>query len=366
MKIGVPKEIKNGECRVALTPNGAQTLLSQGHTVLLEKSSGVLAGFPDREYARAGARLVSDAQTVWKKSDLILKVKEPQSSEYPFLSPNKILFCFLHCAASISLTRALLRSGVSAIAGETIQDASGRLPLLEPMSEIAGRMAVIIGAYYQSTCHGGGGILISGLPGVLSAKVVILGGGTVGENAAKIASGMGAQVTILDHRQDRLRLLDELLPENVSTLHSTPQNILKSVSDADILIGAVLIPGAKAPKLVTRKMIKQMRAGTVFVDVSIDQGGVAETSRATTHAKPTFRVDGVLHYCVPNMPGAYGRSATLAHADVSLKYIEKLANRGLGDAFREDPGFASGLNTHAGKVTHPAVAESLSLPYSPF
>lgn len=365
MKIGVPKEIKNGECRVALTPDNVQSLKANGHNVLIEKNAGTLAGFFDQDYKKAGAALTS-AVTIWKESDLILKVKEPQSSELKKLSPNKILFCYLHLAANLSLTRALIQSKTTAIALETVQDARGRLVLLEPMSCIAGRMAMIVGAFFQATPQGGGGILVSGLPGVLSAKIAIIGGGTVGENAAKIAAGLGAQVTILDQRQDRLKLLDEILPENVSTLNATPQNIEEAVTSSDIIIGAVLIPGSKAPKLITKKMLKKIKPGSVLVDVSIDQGGIAETSRPTTHSKPVYKVNGLLHYCVPNMPGAYGRSATLALTNSIFNYVLKLANLGLKKSFKEDPGFSLGLNVFQGKITCKEVAQSLGLSFTPF
>ena len=359
MIIGVPKEIKNGECRAALTPGAAAALVSKGVKVRVQAGAGVLAGFPDAEYKKSGARVVSSARQVWTGSDLILKVKEPQPSEFKFLSKDKILFCFLHLAAEPAVARALIRSKTTAFAAECVKDAKGRYPVLEPMSEIAGRMAAIVGAYYLSTPRGGRGVLVSGLPGILPAHYVVVGGGTVGENAARIASGMGAQVTVMDRDADRLRLLDEILPENVSTLSSTPASLEEALSTADVAIGAVLIPGAKAPKLITRKMIKNMRPGSVLVDVCIDQGGVSETSRPTTHSNPTFFVDGVLHYCVSNMPGAYGQTATLAYANAVLPIVFKLVSGGLKAALRADAGLAAGLNTAEGRVTHKTVAESL-------
>lgn len=363
MIIGVPKEIKDGECRVALTPENVQNLKSSGHKILVEKNAGALSGFNDPEYKKAGASLVP-AKKVWQDSDLIVKVKEPQKPEYRFLQSDKILFCYLHLAANRILTNALIESGITAIAAETIQDSSGRAPILEPMSEIAGRMAVIVGSYYQATPRNGGGILISGLPGVLPAKVVIVGAGTVGENAAKVAAGMGAEVTILDKRQERLRVLDEILPENVSTLISSPENIEQALVSADIIIGAVLIPGEKTPRLITKKMFSKISRRCVFVDVSIDQGGVAETSRPTTHSNPTFLVGNVLHYCVSNMPGAYGRTATLAFSNAMMNYIPKIAKDGLNQALKEDAGFESGLNVYRGKLISKEVGKSLGLTVS--
>lgn len=362
MKIGVLKEIKDGECRAALTPGNVHTLRTEGHGVLVQTGAGALSGFSDAEYKRAGARLTPSAKQIWRGCDLIVKVKEPLKSEIPFLPKDKILFCYLHLAANAALTQALMKAGTAAVASETVQDHAGRMPLLEPMSEIAGRMAVIVGSFYQATPQGGWGVLVSGLPGVLPAHVVILGGGTVGENAAKIASGMGAQVTILDKKQERMRVLDEILPENVSTLISTPENIESALSGADIIIGAVLIPGAKAPKLITKKMIGNIRRRSVLVDVSIDQGGISETSRATSHSRPTYYVGNVLHYCVPNMPGAYGRSATIALSNALTPYISKLARQGLTAALKEDPGLAAGLNVYKGKLVCREVADSLRLP----
>lgn len=366
MIIGVPKEIKNGECRAALTPGAAASLVSQGVKVWVQAGAGALAGFPDSQYRKSGVRVVSNARQVWTGSDLVLKVKEPRPSEFKFLSKDKILFCFLHLAAEPAVARALVKSKTTAFAAECVKDAKGRYPILEPMSEIAGRMAAIVGAYYLSTPRGGRGVLVSGLPGVLPARYVVVGGGTVGENAARVASGMGAQVTVMDRDADRLRLLDEILPENVSTLASTPSNLEEALSEADVAIGAVLIPGAKAPKLITRKMIKKMRPGSVLVDVCIDQGGVSETSRATTHSNPTYFVEGVLHYCVSNMPGAYGQTATLAYSNSVLPIVSKLARGNLKAVLREDAGLASGLNAARGQITCKTVAESLKIPFSPW
>ncbi len=364
MKIAVPKEIKNGECRVALTPDAVRALKNAGHSPIVQQSAGVLSGFSDAEYRRTGAKIARTAQELWLQADLIVKVKEPQKSEFRFFTKSKILFCYLHLAAEPALARALLSSGITAIASETVEDSAGHFPLLEPMSEIAGRMSVLIGAYYQSVPRGGGGVLISGLPGVLPAHVVIIGGGTVGENAARIASGMGAQVTILDNRQERLRILDELLPENVSTLISSPANIEQSLKSADIIIGAVLIPGSKAPRLITRKMIMSIKRRAVLVDVSIDQGGISETSRPSSHSNPTYLVGNVLHYCVPNMPGAYGRTATLALSNALQPCVSRLAANGLQQSFKKDPGFANGLNAHSGKLFCAQAAQSLRLPHS--
>ena len=362
--VGVPKEIKDSECRVAVIPAGAQMLRAAGHAVLVQKGAGEKSGFSDAEYRKAGAKVVPSADAVWKQSGLILKVKEPQRSEYRFFSSDKILFSYLHLAAEPELTKALMKSGMAALAAETVRDPGGRLPILEPMSELAGRMAMIVGAYYQATPRGGGGILVSGLPGVLPARVAVIGGGTVGENAAKVASGMGAQITILDNRQDRLRYLEEILPENVSTLISNPANIEEAVTCADIIIGAVLIPGAKAPKLITRKILSKVKKRSVLVDVCIDQGGVSETSRPTTHSDPTYLVGNVLHYCVANMPGAYGRSATLGYSNALTPYALKLANLGLRDACDKDAGFSQGVNVLGGKVVYQPVADSLRLPYT--
>ncbi len=362
MIIGVPKEIKDGECRVGLAPQNAAALVAEGHGVWVEKNAGLSAGFSDAEYRSAGAKRAS-AAALWAKADCVVKVKEPLPAEYKYFKRGKIVFSYLHLAANLTLTQALQKSGVSAIAAETVQDKSGRFPILEPMSELAGRMSIIIAAYFQATRLGGSGILMPGLPGVLPAKVMVLGGGTVGENAARIASGMGAQVTILDTRADRLRQLDEMLPENVSTLVSNPANIAQQVATADIIIGGVLVAGAKTPKLITKKMFKGVKKRALFIDVCIDQGGVAETSRVTSHSEPTYKVGNVLHYCVPNMPGAYGHTATLAFTNAIAPYVSKLGKLGLGPILSDDPGFSSGLQVHDGSITYKPVAESLKLPY---
>lgn len=363
MIFGVPREVKDGECRVGLTPFNAAALKAEGHSVFVEKGAGLAAGFTDAEYRKAGAKL-TDAKSVWAQTDCVVKVKEPLPEEYKHFKPGKIIFSYLHLAANLKLTQVLQKSGVTAVAAETVQDKNGRFPILEPMSELAGRMSIIVAAYFQASRLGGAGILMPGLPGVLPAKVLILGGGAVGENAARIASGMGAQVTIIDNRADRLRQLDEMLPENVSTLISNPSNIAQQVLAADIVVGAVLVAGAKTPRLVTKKLIHSIKKRMMFIDVCIDQGGVSETSRVTSHSEPTYFVGNVLHYCVPNMPGAYGHTATLAFTNAIAPYASKLGRLGLSNILSEDPGFSSGVQIHAGAVTYKPVAESLRLPYT--
>ncbi len=363
MIVGIPKEIKNGESRVALTPSAVEKLKNRGHTVLLEKSAGRPAGFFDEDYKKAGAKIVSTAVLLWKESELVVKVKEPQIEERKFFSPGKILFCYLHLAANPGLTRSLTQSRLQAIAFETVQNEEGRLPLLEPMSEVAGKMAVLVGAHYLATPEGGSGVLLAQLSRAPLGQITILGGGTVGENAARLASAFGCGVTVMDHRQERLKFLEERLPANVSYLKSSPENIEASIRKSDLVIGAVLNPGAKAPKLITKKMLKQAAPGTVLVDVCIDQGGVAETSRPTTHSHPTYVACGVLHYCVANMPGAYGRSSSLALSQALEESVLKLANLGLKQAFIEDASLAKGLNTFNGKITNQKVAESLKTFY---
>jgi len=362
MKIGVPKEIKPMEFRVAMTPGGVESLVRRGHEVLVEKGAGVGSGMPDAEYEAAGARLVS-AEEAWG-AELVVKVKEPLPEEYRYLRPGLLLFTYLHLAASRELTEAMVKSGVTGIAYETVQLEDGSLPLLVPMSEVAGRMATQVGAYYLEKPMGGRGILLGGVPGVAPASVVILGGGTVGTNAAKIALGMGAQVYVLDVNHRRLQYLDDVFGGRLITLTSTEANIKKAVPFADLLIGAVLIPGAKAPKLVTREMVASMKEGAVIVDVAVDQGGCVETIRPTTHDDPTYLVDGVVHYGVANMPGAVPRTSTFALTNQTLPYVLKLAEKGL-DALKEDPALLKGLNVHAGRLTHPAVAEAFGLPYTP-
>ncbi|WP_337844864.1 alanine dehydrogenase [Thermus sp.] len=362
MVIGVPKEIKTLENRVALTPGGVESLVRRGHTVLVERGAGGGSGLSDAEYERAGAHLVNRDEA-WG-AELVVKVKEPLPEEYRFLRRGLILFTYLHLAADEALTRAMLESGVTGIAYETVQLPDGSLPLLIPMSEVAGRMAPQVGAEFLEKPKGGRGVLLGGVPGVAPASVVILGGGTVGTNAAKIALGMGAQVTILDVNHKRLQYLDDIFGGRVVTLTATEANIKKSVQHADLLIGAVLVPGAKAPKLVTREMLPLMKEGAVIVDVAVDQGGCVETIRPTTHAEPTYVVDGVVHYGVANMPGAVPRTSTFALTNQTLPYLLKLAEKGL-DALREDPALLKGLNTHEGRLTHPGVAEAFGLSYTP-
>ena len=362
MKIGVPKEIKTLENRVAMTPGGVESLVKRGHEVWVERGAGVGSGLADAEYEAAGAKLVS-AEEAWG-AEMVVKVKEPLPSEYKYLRPDLILFTYLHLAASEELTRAMLESGVIGIAYETVQTADGALPLLVPMSEVAGRMATQEGAKYLEKSFGGRGVLLGGVPGVAPADVVILGGGTVGINAAKIAVGMGAHVTILDVNHARLQYLDDVFAGRLTTLTSTEANIKKAVRYADVLIGAVLIPGAKAPHLVTREMLPTMKEGSVIVDVAVDQGGCVETIKPTTHAEPTYVIDGVVHYGVANMPGAVPRTSTFALTNQTLPYAMKLAEKGVA-ALREDPALLKGLNTYHGKLTYAAVAEAFGLPYTP-
>jgi len=355
MIIGVPKEIKIGEFRVALTPSGAEVLCSRGHRVFVQNGAGEHAGFLDKDYRLAGATLVSVAKA-WT-ADLVVKVKEPLPSEFCRFRPGQILFTFLHLAPNPALVKAILKARVTAIAYETVEEDKGKLPILEPMSEIAGRISALMGAYYQANPQGGRGILFGGMPGVLPAHVVILGGGTVGENAARVALGMGSRVTILERRSERMRYLDEILP-HVETLMADPASVRSVVSSADILIGAVHIPGARTPQLVTRAMVRKMKSRSVIVDVAIDQGGSCETSRPTSHAKPTYMEEGVLHYAVPNMPGAYGRTSTLALTNVTLAYIQRFAKTPLARTVRESPGIGKGIQTHDGHLTCQPVGEA--------
>ncbi len=361
MIIGVPKETKKDEYRVALIPVGVEELVKKGHTILLERGAGLGSGIPDREYSRAGAKLVGDVKKVFSGAEMVLKVKEPLRGEYSLLRENQIIFTFFHFAASKDLTERVIRSGVVAIAYETVRDQRGGHPLLTPMSEVAGRMSIQQGAKYLEKPMEGRGILLGGVPGVTPAEVVIVGGGIVGTNAAKVAAGLGAKVTIMDIDLDRLRYLDDIMPKNVITLMSNAQNIRERLKEADLLIGAILIEGARTPLLITRDMIKTMKPGAVIVDVSIDQGGCIETSRPTTHSKPTFMVDGVLHYCVTNMPGAVGGTSTYALTNASLPYVIEIADKGYERAARENPAIKYGLNIVKGKVVNKAVAEALDL-----
>jgi alanine dehydrogenase len=363
MIIGVPKEIKEDEYRVALLPSAAYQLIKRGHQVHVEAGAGAGAGYPDADYEQAGATIVHDHRAVFNEAGLIVKVKEPLPSEYRLLRPGQILFTYLHLAANRPLTDALLKSGVTALAYETIE-VNRRLPLLEPMSEIAGRMSVLVGGYFLAKHLGGSGVLLGGVPGVLPGRVVVLGGGASGINAARMATGLGADVTILEVDLERMRFLDITL-HTAHTLYSSEAHLVDLLPAVDLLIGAVLVPGAKAPKLINRAMLRRMRPGSVLVDIAIDQGGCAETSRATTHQNPVFVEEGVTHYCVANMPGAYARTATQALTNVTYRYIEMLADLGLAEAAQKQPALLGGINIMDGKVTHKAVAEAHGLPFSP-
>jgi alanine dehydrogenase len=364
VRIGVAREIKSDEYRVALTPAGALELHNDGHEVLVESTAGDGSSFPDSAYERVGARIVS-VDEVWQESELLLKVKEPVAAEYGRLRSDLTLFTYLHIAADEPLTRALVESGVTAVAYETVETARGVLPLLAPMSEVAGRLASQAGAYFLEKPFGGRGLLLGGVPGVAPGKVVIIGGGIVGYNAAIIALGLGAQVTILERSIDRMRHLEEVLSGRVSLLMSSSLQIEASVEDADLVIGAVLIPGALAPKLVTREMIAGMKEGAVVVDVAIDQGGCFETSHPTTHSDPIYVVEGVIHYCVANMPGGVPITSTKALTNATLPYVEAISGKGLARAVADDPALAKGVNVLAGKVTYEAVAEAHGLDYTP-
>lgn len=361
MIVGVPKEIKTDEYRVAMIPVGVEELIRAGHEVLIQAGAGQGSGISDDQYAIHGAEIVATADAVWKRADLIVKVKEPLPEEWPLLRSDQIVFTYFHFAADEKLTRAMMQSGITAVAYETIKDARGTLPLLTPMSEVAGRMSIQEGAKYLERPCEGRGILLGGVPGVLPANVVILGGGIVGANAAKVAAGLGANVTILDIHLDRLRYLDDVMPRNVTTLFSDRHNILDCLSRTDLLIGAVLIPGARAPYLVRRDDLKRMPPGSVIIDVAIDQGGCIETSKPTTHSKPTYIVNDVVHYCVTNMPGAVGRTSTYALTNVTLPYVLQIAKKGLDKAVRENAALAQGVNIRGQQVVNPAVAETFGL-----
>ena len=364
MKIGVAKEIKQDEYRVALTPAGAFELVKRGHDVAVEAGAGLGSAFPDDAYTAVGATIVS-VDEVWAESDLLLKVKEPVASEYARLREGLVLFTYLHIAADEPLTRALIESGIAAVAYETVETDTRALPLLAPMSEIAGRLAAQAGAYFLEKPLGGRGLLLGGVPGVAPGRVVVLGGGIVGYNAAVIALGLGANVTILERSIDRMRHLDEVLSGRVSLVMSSALQIEESVSDADVVIGAVLIPGARAPKLITRETLRHMKTGAVFCDVAIDQGGCAETSRPTTHSEPVYEVEGVTHYCVANMPGAVPITSTKALTNATLPYVEEIADHGLAESVARDRALARGVNVLDGKVTYEAVAEAHGLEYTP-
>jgi alanine dehydrogenase len=365
MIIGVPKEVKDHESRVGVTPAGVHTLVAAGHTVLVEHQAGDLSAMPDDEYQAAGAEIVGSAHDVWRLADMVVKVKEPVEKEYRHFREGLVLFTYLHLAPLAALTDALLSNKVTGIAYETVRDRAGTLPLLTPMSEVAGRMSVQVGAAYLEKEHGGRGVLLGGVPGVPPGNVVILGGGIVGTNAAKIALGLGAIVTLIDLNLNRLRELDDIFGGRLFTLASNSYNIERAVCAADLVIGGVLIPGAAAPKLVTKAMVAKMKKGAVIVDVAIDQGGCIETARPTTHSDPSYVVDGVVHYCVTNMPAAVPNTSTLALTNATFPYLLKLAKLGANAAIREDAGIAEGVNTFSGILTYKAVAESQKRGWQP-
>jgi alanine dehydrogenase len=363
--VGLPKEIKDNEYRVGLTPAGVRALKDAGHQIIVERDAGAGSGFESSLYERAGATIIESADEIWASAEMIVKVKEPIAPEYPLMREGQLLFTYLHLAPDRELTRQLLERKVTGIAYETITDRRGQLPLLTPMSEVAGRMAIQVGAHYLEKMSGGRGILLGGVPGVPAARVVIIGGGVVGTNAAKIAVGMGAHVTIIDNNLDRLRELDDIFLSKISTLASSAYMIHDAISEADLIVGAVLVKGAAAPKLITRSMLKDVPNGAVIVDVAVDQGGCIETTHPTTHSNPTYYVEGVLHYCVANMPGAVPRTSTFALTNATLPYALKLANKGFLQAIASDPGLKEGVNTFAGECTYEAVAADQGIRYTP-
>jgi alanine dehydrogenase len=363
MQIGIPKEIKTNENRISLVPAGAEALVAGGHSVHVERGAGLGSGFTDEQYVAAGATIAPDADATWARADMVVKVKEPIEPEWKRIKKGQTIFTYFHFAADEKLTRAHLASGAICIAYETVELPTRELPLLTPMSEVAGRMAVQEGAKYLEKLYGGRGVLLGGVPGVPPAKVVILGGGVVGINAAKMAAGMGAKVTILDISLERLRYLSDVMPANVQMIFSNRHNVLEQISTADLVIGGVLIPGAVAPKLIRREDLKVMRPGSVIVDVAIDQGGCVETIHATTHENPTYVVDGIIHYGVANMPGGVPRTSTLALTNATFPYALRLANKGWKQALREDPALLRGLNVVDGKVTYRGVAEAFGMPF---
>lgn len=365
MIIGVPKEIKNNENRVALTPAGAKELVKRGHTVYVQHTAGENSGFPDAEYAAAGATILPTIEDVYAIAEMIVKVKEPIASEYSLVRKGQLLFTYFHFASDEALTRAMMDSGSTCIAYETVEARDRSLPLLVPMSEVAGRMSVQEGARFLEKPQGGKGKLLGGVPGVKPAKVLVLGGGIVGYNAALMAAGLGADVTIADISLPRLRYLSDVMPKNVKTMYSSTHNIEQELPTTDLVVGAVLIPGAKTPNLITREMLPLMRKGSVMVDVAIDQGGCFETSHATTHADPIFEVENVVHYCVANIPGAVPQTSTLALTNATMPYVLKLADNGWEKACEADPGLKRGLNIIDGKIVYEAVAEAFNLPYTP-
>jgi len=365
MRIGVPKEIKNNEYRVGLTPASVAELVAHGHELFVETNAGADIDCPDSAYKKAGATILPTEADVFKSSDMIVKVKEPQPQEIALLEPRHILFTYLHLAADKPQTEGLMKSGATCIAYETVTSSNGSLPLLKPMSEVAGRMSVQVGAHYLEKEQGGRGILLGGVPGVAPAKVAILGGGVSGVNAAQMAVGMRADVTIYDINMERLAELDMFFSSQIKTAYASRSAIASAVEKAELVIGAVLVPGAAAPKLVTREMLKTMKRGSVLVDIAIDQGGCFETSHPTTHADPVFEIDGIIHYCVANMPGAVARTSAFALNNATLPFALKIANLGAEEAMRRDPHLANGLNVSGGKIRHQAVAEALGLKYEP-
>ncbi|MBW2310809.1 MAG: alanine dehydrogenase [Deltaproteobacteria bacterium] len=365
MIIGILKEIKAEENRVSMTPAGVEEMSQHGHTVLVERHAGGASGFRNKKYASAGAEIIDKAEEVYAKANMIMHVKESLPAEYGHIREEQIIFTYLHLASSEELTRALIESGSINIAYETIQKDDGSLPLLTPMSEVAGRMSIQEGAKYLEMAQGGEGILLSGVPGVAPATVIVIGAGVVGTNAAKTACGLGAKVYLLDINLDRLRYLSDVMPSNCFLVMFSPATIRKLIKEADLVVGAVLIPGAKSPKLVTREMVKTMKRGAVMVDVAIDQGGCFETSKPTTHSDPTYTVDGVLHYCVTNMPGAVAKTSTLALTNATLPYVIEIANKGWKKAFKENPEIRRGANVVNGKVTYQGVADAFGLEYVP-
>ena len=364
MIVGIPKEIKNNENRVSLTPAGARELVKRGHTVYVQHTAGENSGFPDDEYVKAGAQILPSIEDVYGIAEMIIKVKEPIKPEYALIKKGQLVFTYFHFACDRELTEAMIKSGATCLAYETVEDSHKTLPLLIPMSEVAGRMSIQEGARFLEKPQGGKGVLLGGVPGVKPAKVLVLGGGIVGTQAALMAAGLGADVTICDISLPRLRQLNEFMPKNVKTMFSSTYNIEQELPTTDLVIGAVLIPGAKAPHLITHDMLKLMKKGSVMVDVAIDQGGCFETSHPTTHAEPVYEVDGIVHYCVANIPGAVPFTSTLALTNATLPYALKLADKGWEKACAEDPGLKLGLNIVDGKITFPAVAEAFDMPYS--
>ena len=365
MLIGVPKEIKNHEYRIGLTPAGVRELAASGHSIMIQRDGGKPIGLTDEMYQRAGADIVESAEEIFRRAEMIIKVKEPQPAECAMLLPGQVLFTYLHLAPDPEQTRALVASGATCIAYETVTDRKGGLPLLAPMSEVAGRMSIQAGAHALEKAQGGSGVLLGGVPGVKPAEVMVIGGGVVGINAARMAMGMNARVTVVDRSLDRLRYLDELYGHQLTTIYSTHDAIEERLPDTDLVIGAVLIPGATAPKLIARSQLKLMRPGSVLVDVAIDQGGCFETSKPTTHQDPTYEVDGVIHYCVANMPGGVARTSTFALTNATLPFAVQLADKGARQAMLDDEHLLNGLNVHDGKVTYKAVADVLGYDYVP-